>query len=93
MSPRADGMPEGHPEKRPVPMATLTLFASSVDPSDPTFTAWGEVKIVGSYLASEVDEVVPLVQDLFRQVLAQDPTVLETECTCGGCRARGGDRS
>lgn len=93
MSPRADGMPEGHPERRPVPMATLTLFVSSQDPTDPNFSAWGEVSIRGAFPRDEVDEVVPLVQDLFRQVLAQDPTVLETECTCGACRAKGGDRS
>lgn len=92
MSPRIDGMPEGHPEKQPVTLATLTLYGSG-DPAGDDFMAWGELRVAGPVAADQVDHVLSTVRGMLRKVLEQDPTVVETECACGRCSATGGDAS
>ena len=92
MSPRLDGMPEGHPEKRPVKLAALTLYGSG-DLTGDDFMAWGELTIAGPIPADQVDHVQTTVRALLRKVLEQDPTVVETECSCGRCGTEGGDAS
>ena len=92
MSPRLDGMPERHPEKQPVRLATLTLYGSG-DPTGADFMAWGELTVNGVFEADEVEHVQTTVRGMLRKVLEQDPTVLEVECRCGRCGTEGGDPS
>lgn len=92
MSPRLDGMPEGHPEKQPSKLATLTLYASG-DPTGGDVMAWGELTIAGPVPADQVEHVQTTVRAMLRKVLESDPTVVETECACGRCGTTGGDAS
>ncbi|WP_435199521.1 hypothetical protein [Janibacter sp. GS2] len=69
MSTRPDGMPQGHPEKRSIPIAQLTILSSSTDPDDPSFDVHGELRILVPAPAGREAEVVDVVRGIMRQVL------------------------
>ena len=98
MSPRSDGMPEGHPDRAPLEIATLTLSAVVDDEGTPT-SVRGEIAL-GMVPASMIEEAHKVVVDMMRRVLeSQDVTTfafpVDTSgtCGCGRCSATGGDAS
>lgn len=96
MSPRVDGMPEGHPEKRPLKLATLTLYAA-FDDQDNVLGVSGELTIGPIPPVLATDETTAQVIQMMHRSLdskTQMTAVLPApSCSCGRCGTEGGGRS
>lgn len=88
MSPRVDGMPEGHPEKQPVKIATLTLFGVLNDDGQMEMTH-PELRIHIGCSEGEVQVVSQLVLHAMKGVIDHEAG----PCPCGQCGTESGDRS
>lgn len=87
MSTRPDGMPEGHPEKRSIPLAQLTISSASTDLDDPSFDIHGELRILVPTSPDNSSATLETVRSIMRKVLDTETvatfTVPRTSCGCG----------
>lgn len=88
MSPRVDGLPEGHPEKLPVKIATLTLLGV-LDANGQMEMAIPELKIHVGCRQDEAQAVQQLVINAMKNIIDHEAG----PCPCGQCGTPGGDRS
>lgn len=88
---RHDQMPEGHPEKRPQPIATLTLYATPTGDQDddgtPDHHIHGEMRVSGHvHSDDEAGEVFEVLRGMFEKVLNSRSSTIVVPvpaCSCG----------
>lgn len=85
MTPRNDGMPEGHPEHIPTQVAVATLHAVAVGAGD-DLTLTGQLLVhVSPPPGTDRDAYGDQIRDLLRSMLAQDPACAVEAYWCRGC--------
>lgn len=89
MSARRDGMPQGHPEKQPDKLATLTLYVIDGGEGGPA-DVQGELRIHVSVPPAQAEAATAAVTHAMRQILGSPTVSTFTECVCGQCDTTGG---
>lgn len=94
MKPRPDGLPEGHPEKGPVPIASLTIYSASTDPMDPGFNVYGDMRILVPVSQDNAAETLEVVRNIMGKILRSDnvTTAVMHRPGCGCDGHEGGDQ-
>lgn len=87
MSPRGDGMPEGHPEKLPTKIATLTLFGIVDDDGRGMEMTTPELRIHVGCRADEAEVLKQVVLNAMKGIIDNEAG----PCPCGQCGAESGD--